>query len=175
MSRRLRGPACVPLVTACAVLAGGCYVGYRPTTAHATRDGDLSAKLVAIDLSSAGPRGRVGLDVDVDAPAGDRVAAWLAAPAATPSAGGVAAADVGENLTRGAQYQAGRRTLEFDQAEVEASGLMREIPGVLDLDVLPADVGQPRRCLRVPVAGIEASEQWRGVPPWFIGVGVRAF
>jgi hypothetical protein len=175
MSGRLRGGARVPLITACAVLAGGCYVGYRPTTAHATRDGDLAAKVVAIDVSSVAPRARVGVDVDVEAPPGDRVTALLAAPAAAPCAGGIAPVEVGEDLTRTARYHAGRRGFQFDQAEVEASGLLREIPGVLDLDLLPADVGQPRRCLRVPIAGTEASEQWRGVPPWFIGVGVRAF
>jgi hypothetical protein len=153
-----------------ALALGACRVPYRPVTPRAASADGTSAAVVK--LSDAGyPLPQIAAFVQfADPQAPPLAAAWLAPEGSPRCSAGVHALENGPDPF---SSERSRRELTFDRAAVEASGLVGHEPTVLDVDVLPADLAGPRRCLRLPLTDATAQPAWAARSRWFLGTGLR--
>jgi hypothetical protein len=161
---------------ALALALGACRVPYRPLTPRAASVDGISAAVVK--LSDSGQVASVGGSISQVAAmlefAGQQApplaGAWLAPEGSPPCSAGVRAL---ENSPDPFSSLKTHRQLTFDRTEIEAAGLLEHVPTVLDVDVLPADLAGPRRCLRLPLTDATARPAWAARSRWFLGTELR--
>jgi hypothetical protein len=152
-------------VAGLALLTTGCWVAYHPAVAVAPVAG---AHVTGVD--TFGPR--VSVDVAPGTEPGQRIGdGRLTTPDLPPCASGVPAS---EQYPRA--VHADQRSFDFDTGTVARAGLLARAPTLIDVDLLPAELGGTRRCLRLPVTSAGASAaapEWVAFPRWFISTSLR--
>jgi len=147
------------------VTCAGCLVVYHPTRPHEAADDGVAARARTIDSIGSS----VQVDVALTAPPAYRIGgAWLTDPGASPCSGGTASS----SQSPGALH-AEDRLLAFVMPSAETADLGRSRPLVLDLDLVPGEPREARRCLRLPLTDGTADIQWRAWPRWFAAMGLR--
>jgi hypothetical protein len=161
-----------------ALALGACRVPYRPLTPREAAVDGLKARVQKLAESGyPAPKVFASVRFDTGSAAGAAgpqappiASAWLAPEGSPRCSAGVKALENGAEPLSGDRAV---RVLGFDRAAVDAAGLVGGVPTVLDVDMLPTDLGGPRLCLRLPVTDATAAPAWSARSRWFLGMQLR--
>lgn len=152
------------------LILASCRTPYAPLTPHTASADGVTASVIRVGEESLGKPVTI---VEVKfaggelPPLGD---AWLAPRGSPPCETGVKAVGVHPDAWFAWPNV---REIAFPGDVVEQSGLMRAVPTVIDVDILPSSLAGARRCLRLPVAEAQPQPEWIAPSRWFLGMNVQ--